>query len=48
MARGCEFSTLLWNLHRLCCYIDNNFGTLVNYCARYHKGLPISSSINQQ
>jgi hypothetical protein len=40
-----EFSTLWWNLHRLSCYIDNNAGTLVNYGARYHKGLPISSSI---
>ena len=26
-------------------YIDNNAGTLVNYGARYRKGLPISSSI---
>ena len=42
---GYEYSTLWWNLHRLCCYIDNNSVTLVNYCARYHKGLPISSSI---
>jgi hypothetical protein len=46
MAReGYEFSTLWWNLHRLSCYIANNAGTLVNYGARYHKGLPISSSI---
>ena len=46
MAReGYEYSTLWWNLHRLSCYIDNNAGTLVNYGARYHKGLPISSSI---
>lgn len=43
--KGYEFSTLWWNLHRLSCYIDNNAGTLVNYGARYHKGLPISSSI---
>jgi hypothetical protein len=42
--KGYEFSTLWWNLHRLSCYIDNA-GTLVNYGARYHKGLPISSSI---
>jgi hypothetical protein len=26
-------------------YIENNAGTLVNYGMRYHKGLPISSSI---
>ncbi|HEY5579788.1 MAG TPA: ISKra4 family transposase [Rhodoferax sp.] len=46
MARkGYEYSTLWWNLRRLYCYIDNNAGTLVNYGARYHKGLPISSSI---
>jgi hypothetical protein len=42
---GYEYSTLWWNLRRLYCYIDNNAGTLVNYGARYHKGLPISSSI---
>jgi hypothetical protein len=42
---GYEYSTLWWNLHRLRCYINNNSGTLVNYGARYHKGLPISSSI---
>jgi hypothetical protein len=42
---GYEYSTLWWNLHRLSCYIDNNAGTLVNYGARYYKGLPISSSI---
>ena len=46
MARkGYEHSALWWNLRRLYCYIDNNAGTLVNYGARYHKGLPISSSI---
>ena len=43
--KGYEYSTLWWNLHRLYCYIDNNASTLVNYGARYHKGLPISSSI---
>ncbi len=42
--KGYEFSTLWWNLHRLSSYIANNAGTLVNYGARYHKGLPISSS----
>ena len=43
--QGYEFSTLWWNLRRLYFYIDNNAGTLVNYGARYRKGLPISSSI---
>jgi hypothetical protein len=43
--KGYERSTLWWNLRRLYCYIDNNAGTLVNYGARYRKGLPISSSI---
>jgi hypothetical protein len=42
---GYEFSTLWWNLRRLYFYIDNNAGTLVNYGARYYRGLPISSSI---
>ena len=40
-----EHSTLFWNLRRLYFYIENNAGTLVNYGMRYHKGLPISSSI---
>ena len=40
-----EYSTLYWNLRRLYLYIENNAGTLVNYGMRYHKGLPISSSI---
>ena len=40
---GYEHSTLYWNLRRLCFYIENNAGTLVNYGMRYHKGLPISS-----
>ncbi len=40
-----EDSTLWWNLRRLYFYIDNNESTLVNYGARYRKGLPISSSI---
>jgi hypothetical protein len=43
--KGYEFSTLWWNLRRLCSYIGNNAATLVNYGARYLKGLPISSSI---
>ena len=40
-----EDTTLWWNLRRLYFYIDNNESTLVNYGARYRKGLPISSSI---
>jgi hypothetical protein len=40
-----EHSTLYRNLRRLYFYIENNAGTLVNYRMRYHKGLPISSSI---
>src|SRR5258708_9688956 len=43
--QGYECSTLWWNLRRLYFYIDHNAGTLVNYGARYRKGLPISSSI---
>ena len=39
-----EDSTLWWNLRRLYFYIDNNESTLVNYGARYRKGLPISST----
>jgi len=42
---GHEDSTLWWNLRRLNCYIENNASTMVNYGARYRKGLPISSSI---
>ena len=42
---GYEHSTLFWNLRRLYFYIENNASTLVNYGMRYHKGLPISSSI---
>jgi hypothetical protein len=42
---GYEYSTLYWNLRRLYFYIENNAHTLVNYGMRYHKGLPISSSI---
>jgi hypothetical protein len=40
-----EFSTLWWNLRTVSGYIRNNAHTLVNYGARYRKGLPISSSI---
>ncbi|MBB5402557.1 ISKra4 family transposase [Paraburkholderia youngii] len=42
---GYEYSTLYWNLRRLYFYIENNAGTLVNYCMRYLNGLPVSSSI---
>lgn len=42
---GHEDSTLWWNLRRLYYYIDNNEATLVNYSARYRKGLSVSSSI---
>lgn len=42
---GFEDSTLWWNLRRLYFYLENNAHTLVNYGARYRKGLPISSSI---
>ena len=42
---GHEDSALGWNLRRLYYYIENNKSTLVNYGARYRKGLPISSSI---
>ena len=46
MAReGYESSTLWWNLCRVGGYIRNNVSTLVNYGARYRRGLPISSSI---
>ena len=33
------------NLRRLYFYVDNNAATLVNYGARYRKGMPISGSI---
>ena len=42
---GYELKTLWWNLNTVCSYIRNNARTLVNYGARYRKGLPISSSI---
>ncbi|HWR87611.1 MAG TPA: ISKra4 family transposase, partial [Acidiferrobacterales bacterium] len=43
--QGYEYSTLWWNLHGITCYLRNNTPVLVNYGARYRKGLPISSSI---
>jgi hypothetical protein len=39
-----EFGTLWWNLNGVTGYIRDN-PWLVNYARRYHKGLPISSSI---
>ena len=36
---------MYWNLRRLYFYVENNAATLVNYGARYRKGIPISSSI---
>ena len=41
---GYECSTLWWNIQGVAGYVHNNRG-LVNYARRYHKGLPISSSI---
>lgn len=38
---GYEFSTLWWNLRTVSRYIRNNTHTLVNYGARFRKGLPI-------
>jgi hypothetical protein len=40
-----QYSTLWWNLHAITCYLRNNTPFLVNYGARYRKGLPISISI---
>ena len=40
-----EFSTLWWNLRKACCYVRSHERFLVNYGARYRKGLPISSAI---
>jgi hypothetical protein len=40
-----EFGTLWWNLRGIAGYVRNNAPALVNYGARYRKGLPISSSI---
>lgn len=41
---GYEFSTLWWNLDKVCGYLRSNASTLVNYGARHRKGLPIVSA----
>ncbi len=40
-----ERSTLWWSVYRAYAYVESNVGLLVNYGARYRKGLPIASSI---
>ena len=40
-----SFRLRWWNLHGIACYLRNNAPSLVNFGARYRKGLPISSSI---
>lgn len=40
-----EYSTLWWNVRKACGYVQGHTQYLVNYGARYRKGLPISSSI---
>jgi hypothetical protein len=40
-----ERSTLWWSVCRAYAYVESNVGLLVNYGARYRKGLPIASSI---
>ena len=40
-----EYSTLWWNVRKACGYVQGHAQYLVNYGARYRKGLPISSSI---
>jgi hypothetical protein len=40
-----ELSTLWWNVRRVCGYLHSHTTYLVNYGARYRKGLPISSGI---
>jgi hypothetical protein len=42
---GYEFHPLWWKLNAIIEYLRRNAHTLVNYGARHHKGLPISSSI---
>ena len=42
---GLEHSTLWWNVRKACGYVRGNSQYLVNYGARYRKGLPISSAI---
>jgi hypothetical protein len=39
-----EFSTLWWNPRKACCYVRSHERVLVDYGARYRKGLPISSA----
>jgi hypothetical protein len=43
---GYEFDTLWWNINGVMCYVRDNPG-LVNYARRHHKGLPVSSSIDE-
>jgi hypothetical protein len=40
-----EHTALWWNVRKVCGYIRSHTRFLVNYGARYRKGLPISSSI---
>jgi hypothetical protein len=40
-----QFGTPWWNLRGVAGYVRNNTSALVNYGARYRKGLPISCSI---
>jgi hypothetical protein len=40
-----ERSTLWWSVCRAYAYVESNVGLLVNYGARYRKGLPIANSI---
>ena len=42
---GLEHSTLWWNIRKACGYVEGHTQYLVNYAARYRKGLPISSGI---
>jgi hypothetical protein len=42
---GRVISTLQWNVRKLYSYLRSNARFLVNYGARYRKGLPISSAI---
>ena len=42
---GLEHSTLWWNVRKACGYVRGHSPYLVNYAARYRKGLPISSAI---
>lgn len=40
-----EYSPLWWNVRKACGYVRGHTQYLVNYGARYRKGLPISSGI---